>query len=321
MPAPTTIPFANLPATPTPTTPGQTPLTLEHGRQRLRLLPELGASIAAWEKRSDDGAGWQHLLRPWSGTDGKPAVADAYTFACFPLVPWSNRIGGGGFEQNGRFIAMHPNRAGEAYPIHGDGWLQRWSIEQTAADSITLALTSDRYHGNPYHYRASQHFLLGEDNLTIRLAVTHLGDEPLPYGLGLHPYFLRNAQTTLQMATSGMWLCGDDPMPVSHTTSLAPTFDYRQPDLLDGPLVDHCFTGWDGHAVIGYPDRGLTLSLTMHDCGGYALMYRPPGLDFFCLEPITHPIDAFNMPGRPGLRMLECGQTMSLELVMRFQDN
>ena len=161
--------------------------------------------------------------------------------------------------------------------------------------------------------------MLGEDSLTISLDVTHLGEDALPYGLGLHPYFPCNARTTLHLPATGLWLCGDDPMPVAHTTSFAPGFDFRQPASLEGPLIDHCFTGWNGHAVISYPDRGVTLAMTMRDCAGYALMYRPPGLDFFCLEPITHPIDAFHMPGRPGLQVLECGQSMSLELVLRFQ--
>lgn len=290
------------------------PLTLEHGRQRLQLLPELGGSIAAWEIRAGDGAAWQHLLRPWDGI-----ASDAYTFACFPLVPWSNRISNGGFEQADRFLPVRQNRAGEPYPIHGDGWLQRWAIDRTGEDCITLSLTSDRFDGNPYHYRASQRFVLGEDSLTIGLDVTHLGNDALPYGLGLHPYFLRNAMTTLQMPASGLWLCGDDPMPVSHTTIFPSTFDYRQPASLDGPLIDHCFTGWNGEAVISYPDRGLELALTMRDCNGYALMYRPPGLDFFCLEPISHPIDAFHMPERPGLKVLACGESMSLELVLRFR--
>ena len=306
--------------------PSTTPLTLEHGRQRLRLLPEHGGSIAAWEMRRDENATWQHLLRPWQQPEAHPDAAsapkpaDAYTFACFPLVPWSNRISGAGFEQAGRFFTVRSNRVGEAYPIHGDGWLQRWAIDQTGEDRITLTLTSNGFDGNPYHYRASQLFVLGEDSLTITLDVTHLGEEALPYGLGLHPYFPRNAGTTLQMNTTGLWLCGDDPLPVSHTTSFPASFDYCHTALLDGPLIDHCFTGWDGHAVISCPDRALKLALTMRDCNGYALMYRPPGLDFFCLEPITHPIDAFHMSGRPGLRILECGQSMSLELRLQFQD-
>jgi aldose 1-epimerase len=59
-----------------------------------------------------------HLWRPWVG------VSDCYTLACMPLVPWSNRVSGGGFEFNGVAYPLAPNCVGEPYPIHGDGWLQ-----------------------------------------------------------------------------------------------------------------------------------------------------------------------------------------------------
>lgn len=294
-------------------TPTGLPITLERGHQRLQLLPELGGSIGAWDLRQGDT--WTPLFRPWNRL-----AVDSYTYACFPLVPWSNRISGGGFLHDGVFHRIGLNREAEAYPIHGDGWLQPWHIATGDADSIILELDSSRFAQNPHHYRATQHFILDDTGLTVRLQVTHLGAQPLPYGLGLHPYFPRNATTRLQMHCTGLWLSEADPMPVSHSTILPPTFDYRQPASLDGPMIDHCFTGWDGHATIHYPDRGLTLALTMPDSPGYALMYRPPGLDFFCLEPISHPIDAFHLAGKPGLQVLETGQSIELTLQIRISE-
>jgi aldose 1-epimerase len=73
-----------------------------------------------------------------------------------------------------------------------------------------------------------------------------------------------------------------------------------------------CFTGWDGESVIGYPDRGLSITMSMANCSGYTLLYRPPEFDYFCPEPITHPIDAFHIPGQPGLVTLAKGQTLTL---------
>jgi len=281
--------------------------------QRLKLLPTLGGSIASWEMRVADA--WVPLLRPWSG-----ATTEAFTFACFPLVPWSNRIGRGGFDQDNVFYPIEPNRAGEPYPIHGDGWLQPWQVhESERANEATLHIESRHFGGNPYHYRARQHFELGLQGLTITLTVTHLGDKPMPYGLGLHPYFMRQPDTLLQMYCDGLWLSDADPMPVAHSSDLPATFDYRSAAVLEGPMIDHCFTGWNGRATITYPSRGVEIELAMPNCDGYALMYRPPELDFFCLEPITHPIDAFHMPQRPGLRILETGQSMKLEFAMRVR--
>jgi aldose 1-epimerase len=289
-------------------------ISLESAAQRLVLIPHLGGSIAAWDWKTAEGS--IPLFRPWNGTS-----PDRYTFACFPLVPWSNRITGGGFEQDGVFHPIRLTREDESYPIHGDGWLQPWQITAHGERHIELSLESHRFDGNPYQYGSTQRFTLLPDGLAIELTVTHLGRQPLPYGLGLHPYFVRNAETRLLSRASGVWLSGDDPIPVEHTSEFPPSWNYNAPAPLDGPLIDNCFSGWDGRAVIhypDYPDRGLTLMMTMEDSPGYTLMYRPPGLPYFCLEPITHPIDAFHMPGRPGLKVLEGGESMSLKAAFRI---
>jgi aldose 1-epimerase len=280
-------------------------ITLTTANQRLEIAPAIGGSVTAWEWKS--GAQAVPLFRPWNGES-----ADLYTTACFPLVPWSNRITEGGFEHEGQFHPIRPNREQEAYPIHGDGWLQAWEVAEQQPDRVKLVLESKNFDGNPYHYRSSQTFTLLPDGLQIDLTVTHMGNGTLPYGLGLHPYFPRNPQTRFLSKAEGVFLSGDDPIPVGHTNNLPETWDYNQPAALEGPLIDNCFTGWNGKAVIAYPDTGITLAMTMPDCNGYSLMYRPPGLDFFCFEPITHPIDAFHMAERPGLAILGHGDSLAL---------
>ena len=280
-------------------------VTLESGNNRLQLVPDLGGGVAAWNWKAANG--WTPMFRPWDGQ-----TEDRYTLACFPLVPWSNRITEGGFEQDGKFYPIALNREGEAYPIHGDGWLQPWKVTHYDEDVMTLCLESNRHAGNPYHYRSTQTFRLLPNGLAIDLEVTHLGDSPLPYGLGLHPYFPRNDQTRLSFTASGVWLAGNDPIPVGYTEEFPQTYDYNHPAPLKGPLIDNCFAGWDGKAEIAYPDRGLNLTMLMENSPGYTLMYRPPQYEYFCLEPITHPIDAFHMPHRPGLVVLENGQSFAL---------
>ncbi|WP_151634852.1 aldose 1-epimerase [Noviherbaspirillum aerium] len=280
-------------------------LTLESDRQRLLLAPEFGGGVIGWDWKLNDQ--WSPMFRPWNGKS-----EDRYTLSCFPLVPWSNRITGGGFEHEGVFHPIRLNRTGESYPIHGDGWMQAWQVSERTGDRIKLSLESDKFDSNPYHYRSTQTFLLLPDGLQIDLTVTHLGQGTLPYGLGLHPYFMRNAQTRFMAKAEGVWLSGDDPIPVEHTTNFPETWDYNTPAPLEGPMIDNCFSGWNGKAVIEYPDRALTLTMVMPDCNGYSLMYRPLGFDYFCFEPITHPIDAFHMSNQPGLAILGHGDSLAL---------
>jgi len=283
---------------------------LQRARQRLQVLPALGGSMASWEYQVDSSSEWLPLLRPWDGSD------DVCATACFPMLPWSNRITAGGFHYRGQHYPLQTNRSGEPYPIHGDGWQQEWQLTahfETQTDTqLVMTLKSDQQHGNPYRYSAVQTLTLYEDGLAITLQITNEGPQSLPFGLGLHPYFLRNADTRLELHTQGVWLCGDDPIPTTHSNSLPEGWDYTQPAALNGTLIDNCFTGWDGRACIAYHDRGVAIEMQVLEPTTYCLLYRPPAQDYFCLEPVTHPIDAFHLPNNPGLVDLAPGNSMQL---------
>jgi len=290
---------------------------LQHARQRLGLVPTLGGSVAAWQLERPQGA--LDLWRPWDGV-----TLDLYKLASFPMVPWSNRISGGGFAQQGRFHPMRPNRAGEPYPIHGDGWLQPWQLAQPAADTVVMTLESDGFDGNPYEYRAVQTFRLVEGGLDQELQVRHLGREPLPYGLGVHPWFPRTPGTRITAPVRGVWLCGSDPLPVGHTRDFPAGWNLNEGVQAHGSLIDNGYTGWGGKASIAWPEFGLQLSVSMPDferdggeAGHYCLIYRPPQGPAFCFEPITHPIDAFHLPESPGLRVLAQDEAFSLKIEWR----
>lgn len=296
------------------------PITwLRHAGQHLGLVPSLGGAVAAWQ--CEHGGRRVDLWRPWDGQGH-----DLYRLASFPMVPWSNRIAQGGFEQDGRFHAMQPNRAGEPYPIHGDGWLQPWQLLRDGEDAATLALTSRHFGGNPFHYEATQRFRLVPGGLDQTLRVRHLGDVPMPYGLGLHPWFERTPGTTVQASVQGLWTSGDDPIPTGHVRDIPADRDLAAGISAHGSLIDNAYSGWGGHATIAWPERGLRLQLAMpqfaRDGGAAAhqcLVYRPPAhVSGFCLEPITHPIDAFHLPGRPGLRVLVRGERMELAVQWRW---
>jgi aldose 1-epimerase len=291
---------------------------LQCAGQRLGLVPSLGGSIAAWQ--IDAPAGPVDLWRPWDGR-----TADLYTLASFPMVPWSNRISGGGFTHEGRFHPMQPNRHGEPYPIHGDGWLQGWALSQVAEDTVEMTLESHRFGGNPHDYTARQTFRLVEGGLDQTLSVRHLGDTPLPYGLGVHPWFLRTPRTRITAPVQGVWLSGADPLPTAHTSNFPAGWDLGHGADANGSLIDNGYTGWDGTARTVWPERQLQLTLDMPNFqrdGGrahhFCLVYRPPHGSAFCFEPITHPIDAFHLPGSPGLRTLAAGERLTLEMRWRF---
>ncbi len=289
---------------------------LHHAGQHLGLVPTLGGGVAAWQL--DRNSGKLDVWRPWAGD------TDRYTLASFPMVPWSNRISTGGFDHDGKHYPMTPNRVGEPYPIHGDGWLQPWSIHQSADNTLEMTLTSLAYEGNPYTYHALQRFVLRDDGMDQTLTVTHTGEGSLPYGLGQHPWFLRSATTRLTAPVQGVWLSGADPLPTQHTTDFPPGWNPSAGMEVNGTLIDNAYTGWSGHASITWPEHQLKLTMAVPEIeqrgqnDGYNLLYRPPVGPAFCFEPVTHPIDAFHVPGHPGLRVLHTGESLTLHVEWRF---
>lgn len=280
-------------------------ISIESRSQSLTLIPQYGGAISEWTWNGKSGQ--KSLFRPWDGISG-----DRYSLACLPLIPWANRITGGGFYHDGRFQVIHENRTEEHFPLHGDGWLQWWTVAERAENRVKLALDSKHFDESPYHYRGTQLFQLLPDGLQIDLTVTHMGRDTLPYGLGLRPCFSCNEETRLQFKAEGVWISDADGIPLERSTRFPPSWNYNEPNPLTGPLIDNCYTGWNGRATIDHPDWNLRLGIVMPDCNGYILLYRQPGADFFGLEPITHPADAFHMPDQPGLVYLGHGESLAL---------
>jgi aldose 1-epimerase len=293
----------------------------------------MGGSVAAWQLQRDGFAPFE-LFQTWDGED-HPGDPLRIVRASYPLAPWSNRISGGGFsvaqlgdKPHPSFYPILPNAAGMPYPIHGDAWQQAWQVTQQETNSLAMTLESNQFNGNPHHYRAVQAFKLVDGGMNQSLTVTHLGDAPLPYGLGQHPWLPRNESTTLQTHVAGVWLSYPDCLPKEHTTVLPPSWDVNTRIPALASHVDNCFTGWDGIVRISWPDQQLQVELAQTrpdaEVSTYSaesnclLMYRPAAGDYFCLEPVTHPIDAFHLPHQPGLQVLQKGESLSLCLSWRF---
>ena len=77
----------------------------------------------------------------------------------------------------------------------------------------------------------------------------------MPAGLGLHPFFVRDADTELACRTRQVWLTDAEVLPIERI-AVPPEWDFAQSRKVDEVTLDNCFDGWDGHATISWPQRG-----------------------------------------------------------------
>lgn len=278
-------------------------LTLRNGFLSAEILPAIGGALARLDAIGGAGAPLP-LLRPFV-FDG--SVPRPNQLACFPLVPWSNRLAGG-FDYEGRSYRIVPNRAGDSYPIHGDGWLLPWQVVQQDATSVSLLL--EHTGSAPFSFVATMDYVLRDASLVITLGVRNSGARALPFGLGLHPWMPRSAGVTLRASAREVWRSGADKLPAA-AVPIPAAWRFDQAGPLPATAIDNAFAGWDGCAAIAWPERGLQLRIESD--ASYYIVYAPEGGDFFCFEPVDHMINAHNLPGGPvhhGLTALAPGERL-----------
>jgi aldose 1-epimerase len=285
-------------------------LKLAAGQLELLLAPTAGGAIARFD--------WTHdgiripVLR---GCDGVPK--NSLDSANFPLVPFVNRIRGGVFSFRGREIALAANHPTDPSPLHGQGWLAPWTLRSAGAAKAELQFRHDAGEW-PWAYEALQVFHLDEAGLSLSLSCRNLSDEPMPCGLGQHPYFPCEAKTRLDTQVTHVWTIDEHVLPVEKVPARE-RYDL-QDRLACGQDLDHGFGGWGGMVRIWTPGTGLEIEMSSPTARFFQL-YSPLSGKLFVAEPVTHANAALNAPEADwpslGLQVLQPGEQMSLD--MRIQ--
>jgi aldose 1-epimerase len=256
------------------------PLEIRHAALHMSLRPDLGGSI--------EGLWFEGLPVLRSSAPG--TLANVRLSACYPLVPYSNRIAQAQLLWSGTNYPLVKNFAGEAHAIHGVGWQKPWQVLEVGGSFAKLGLI---HHGDaawPFAFEASQLFHLKDDGLDATLSITNLSSGAAPVGLGWHPYFTKRADSHVQFVATGMWEMSSDKLPTQRSDS--PGLNRACAQL----TIDNCFDGWSGAALVS--DAQLTTRL-QSDLQRLVVYTEPPK-DFIAIEPVSHVNNAMNQVGQHG---------------------
>ncbi|MGI8894717.1 MAG: aldose 1-epimerase [Casimicrobiaceae bacterium] len=287
-------------------------VSLEAGDARVEIAPEVGGAVASFRWRGHE------VLRPTP--DDARKVRNVREFACYPLVPYSNRIADATLHaRDGTIYDLVRNFGDHPHAIHGVGWQRLWSVETREPAHALLAL-EHRPDGGvasawPFAFRAAHSFSLDARTnaaiLTMTLAIENTDTRAFPFGLGWHPFFPRDAVTQLGFSADGVWQTDPTGLPTRHV-AVPDAWRFDPPRTLAMPL-DNVFTGWTGRASIVWPQRALELTIEAARTCDHLVVFIPTGWDFFAVEPVTHMTDAFNRYARgeraTGTRLIDPGQT------------
>jgi aldose 1-epimerase len=277
------------------------PIELRAEALRLALRPDLGGSVA----------GLWHGDLPVLRSADPAALAAPRASACFPLAPYSNRLGYRRFRWQGRDHTTAPNfEPGYPHSLHGSAWLKPWQVLHHDATRATLAVTQPSDEHWPFAFHLEQQFELTPDALEVRLVLTNIDARTQPVGLGWHPYFPKRSRSRLHVECSGRW--ESDPKTHLPTRRVAQSGIDGEVRHLD---FDNCFDGWRGVARIR--DEAMSVSLT--SSLPYLVVFTPPTKDHFCVEPVSHVNNAIHMSDPIAHGLVALAATETFEAWMKIE--
>jgi len=258
---------------------------LNSGDTRILIDGQQGGAIVEYRTRREGG--FIDWMLP--GCAAHPS--------CFPMVPFASRIRNGRFNFGGRALKLRPNNPPEAHPIHGHGWRRSWvhSDLSPCRSSADASLSLEYLHEAadwPWRYRAVQLFELENRRLRVSLSVENLNPEPMPVGLGFHPYFPRTPNCRLHTSVAKRWRLDSELLSVS-CEDLDPVIE--SVSFEPAQTLDAVFSDWNQAATIELADTGVRIRITAGGGFEHLVVYSPADVDFVCVEPVSNVPDAFNL--------------------------
>lgn len=233
------------------------------------------------------------------------------------LFPFPNRIRDQKFTWRGRDVAVD-------VPQHG--WLRARPWKQVDAGSddsaswVTARFDAADWPGEilnqwPWPFAVEVTWRLSGATLEMLTHVENTGDETMPYGFGIHPYFHKPLNATVTVPALRRWRLASN-FPTGETEPVQGVYDLRDNADVSQLSLDDIYTelrAEEGTVNCTLVDRdaGATTTIAFtRDEFPDVVVYTPPKRDAICVEPNTCPTDAFNLEARgigANVRVLEPG--------------
>jgi aldose 1-epimerase len=266
---------------------------------RLHLRPEVGGCV--------EGLWWKEQAVLRSSSAG--SLSNVRLSACYPLIPFSNRVAHAKLVWNGTSHPLVKNFAGEEHSIHGIGWQRSWEVLEHTDDFCMLSLEHAADKTWPFAFDASQTFRLHGNALEMTMSITNQSGQAAPVGLGWHPYFVKRAGSHLSFDAQGIWQMSSDKLP----TDLQSSSGLNQ--ACAALAVDNCFEGWSGRALL----RDEVMQVQIESDMRRLVVFTNQEKDFVAIEPVSHANNAMNAGNSKesadrGVVTLQAGQSWQVSM-------
>lgn len=283
---------------------------------RAEVWPMVGFNCLRWQLRLADGS-WGNIFYVAEDWETNPVP----TRNGHPILfPFPGRLRNGRFSYLGRDYQLPLNDSTRCHAIHGftprDPWRVVKCVEEEAFAQVVgeFRLEEDLPKAVglwPSSFLLRVRYSLLKDRLRVETEVENVGQEPMPFGLGYHPYFRVPgvvgdvASHMLQAHVSEIWETTPDNLPTGRRLAVPPELDFSAPRAIGPCSLDHVFTGVTSQpppgqflrelAKLSHPTSTIELHILADAAFRELVLFTPPHKQAIAIEPYTCSADAANL--------------------------
>ncbi|HTL90345.1 MAG TPA: aldose epimerase [Leptolyngbya sp.] len=256
---------------------------------KLEIVPDRGGIITSWQVQG------RELLYMDTARFADPSLSIRGGIPI--LFPICGNLPGNAYVHNGQTYTLKQHGFARELP---------WEVIDQTTDgelSFTIGLSSnaqtlEKY---PFKFRLAFKYQLQGQTLSIDQQITNLSDEPMPFSIGFHPYFLalEKQQLRFEIPASEAF----DQI-TRETYPFFNSFDFER-DEIDWAFLD------TSRQVSHVTDlsRHTRMTLTAADEFPLLVFWTIKGKGYYCLEPWSAPRNALNTGDR--LLSIQPGATLN----------
>lgn len=290
------------------------------------ILPGMGFNCFRFTTRTER----EDVDVIWAPEKQEPGKNAPACFWGIPILfPFPGRIRDGQFSFRGKEYRL-PTGDGLGNALHGFVLDRPWKVLEQCEDRVVGqydALESDPQFLEfwPADFQITVSYRVSGNVLRFDFVVKNKDPEsPLPFGLGLHPYFrvpLGSGEADscrVVVPAEFTWELDSRLLPSGKQIPVGGLIDLRNGRLFPDTDLDHVFGGLrfqDGCCTLYLEDgkSSHTLWLKFPDIFQCCVVYNPPNREAICLEPYSCVPDPFTLGKKgieTGLRILHPGQSV-----------
>lgn len=219
------------------------------------------------------------------------------TYGVPVLYPTPNRV------ENGEFTFE-----GQSYPMSMHGMANHMAFELQSTiiknDEAQIIGTLDFSKGSlayskfPFESILTMCVTITYEAVKVSYTVENKGDKALPYGIALHPFFMRLGKSQCRTSAKSIMEMTKEKLPTGQLVEVKGTrYDLSEYTDVESLQLDHVYTQIEEvpQAGIWYPEIGLKVELESSKEFTHLVVFTPEGQNFFCIENQSCSTNAHNM--------------------------